>query len=151
MGSILVMFDRPNAVQIRVTLDDIEPPVWRRLIVPITWNLGHLHLVIQAAFNWWNCHLHEFRVGGLRYGDVDVLQDDAFEDDSQAFDEHVVRLRDFEGPGTTFSYIYDFGDNWRHTVEIEKLLALEYCPQTRLVHRRCARPTARGCRQRLGL
>ena len=123
------MFERPNAVQIRITLDDIEPPVWRRLIVPIAWNLGQLHLAIQAAFNWWNCHLHEFRIGGLRYGDVDVLQDDAFEDDSQAFDEQAVRLRDFEGPGTTFTYVYDFGDNWRHTVEIEKLLALDAAPK----------------------
>ena len=59
------------AVQLRVTLADLEPLVWRRLVVPLTWHLGQLHLVIQAAFNWWNDHLHEFSIGGLRYGDLE--------------------------------------------------------------------------------
>jgi hypothetical protein len=43
------MFTPFNAVQIRVSLDDIEPPAWRRLIVPIDWNLEQLHLTIQAV------------------------------------------------------------------------------------------------------
>ena len=62
-------FREPNALQIRITLDAIEPAIWRRLVVPWTWHLGQLHLAIQAAFNWWNYHLHEFRIGSLRYGD----------------------------------------------------------------------------------
>ena len=41
----------PNALQIKITLAEIEPPVWRRLVVPWTWHLGQLHLAIQAAFN----------------------------------------------------------------------------------------------------
>ena len=41
-----------NALQIRVALAGIEPAVWRRLVVPWTWNLSELHLVLQAAFNW---------------------------------------------------------------------------------------------------
>ncbi len=61
-------FREPNAVQLRVALDDIEPAVWRRLVVPWAWHLGQLHLVIQGAFNWWNYHLHEFSIGGLRGG-----------------------------------------------------------------------------------
>jgi hypothetical protein len=65
------MFEPVNAVQIRVTLEEIEPPVWRRLVLPMMWNLAQLHLAIQAAYNWWNCHLHEFRIGGLKRGDQD--------------------------------------------------------------------------------
>ena len=56
----------PNAVQLVVTLERVEPAIWRRLVVPRAWHLGQLHLVIQAAFNWWNSHLHEFRIGGGR-------------------------------------------------------------------------------------
>jgi Plasmid pRiA4b ORF-3-like protein len=123
------MFEQPNAVQIRITLDEIEPKVWRRLVVPLKWNLEQLHLAIQAAFNWWNYHLHEFRIGGLRYGNVELLEEGAFEGDPRTFDEREVRLRDFEGPGTSFVYIYDFGDDWHHTVEIEKLLAPEVAPK----------------------
>ena len=123
------MFEQPNAVQIRIALDEIEPEVWRRLVVPLTWNLEQLHLGIQAAFNWWNYHLHEFRIGGLRYGDVALLEEGAFEGDPRTFDEREVRLRDFEEPGTAFVYIYDFGDDWHHTVKIEKLLALDAAPK----------------------
>ena len=67
-----MLYKEPNALQIRVTLPEIEPAVWRQLVVPWTWHLGQLHLAIQAAFNWWNCHLHEFNIGGLRYGDCRV-------------------------------------------------------------------------------
>ena len=119
------MFTYPNAVQIRVSLDAIEPPIWRRLVLPLGWNLGQLHLVIQAAFNWWNYHLHEFRIGGLSYGDPEMLEDGRAADDPRSFDQQEVRLRDFREPGVVFTYVYDFGDNWRHTVEIEKFLALD--------------------------
>lgn len=122
------MFKAVNAVQIHVSLDEIEPEVWRRLVLPSHWNLEQLHLAIQAAFNWWNYHLHEFRIGGLRYGDVELLTEDAFDDDPRVFDFHDVRLRDFED-GAIFNYLYDFGDSWRHTVVIEELMALDVTPK----------------------
>lgn len=65
-------FQRPNAVQMRVSIDRIEPQIWRRLIVPSSFNLRDLHLVLQAAFGWTNAHLHEFEIGGLRFGDADI-------------------------------------------------------------------------------
>ena len=75
------MFAPFNAVQIRVSLDEIEPPAWRRLIVPIDWNLEQLHLTIQAAFSWWNYHLHEFQIGGLRFGDAAAAYESSSRDD----------------------------------------------------------------------
>jgi hypothetical protein len=59
-------------------------------------NLEHLHLGIRAAFNWWNYHLYELRIGGLRYGDVEILTEDASGDDPRVFDQGEVRLLDFE-------------------------------------------------------
>lgn len=122
------MFQARNAVQIRVTLDQVAPDVWRRLILPAYWNLGHLHLGIQAAFNWRNYHLYEYRIGGLRYGDVEVLTEDATDDDPRVFDQSEVRLLDFE-QGAIFSYHYDFGDGWRHTVAVEAFLTLSMTPK----------------------
>jgi len=48
--------------------DGIKPPIWRRLLVDGASTLDHVHAVIQAAFGWWNYHLHEFEVDGRRYG-----------------------------------------------------------------------------------
>lgn len=123
------MFRPPNAAQLRISIDGIEPEVWRRIVVPVQWNLEQLHLTIQAAFNWWNYHLHEFRIGGLRYGDVGVLDEGGFNDELRVFDECDVRLRDFSGPGVSFTYLYDFGDDWHHTVELEDLLFLDTVPK----------------------
>jgi hypothetical protein len=125
-----MLHKEPNALQVRVTLFEIEPAVWRELVVPWAWHLGQLHLAIQAAFGWWDCHLHEFNIGGLRYGDPELLEEGAFKDSPRAFDEREVRLLDFDrGFNVAFGYLYDFGDCWRHTIEIEQLLALDVIPK----------------------
>jgi hypothetical protein len=125
-----MLYKEPNALRVRVTLSEIEPAVWRELVVPWTWHLGQLHLTIQAAFGWWDCHLHEFNIGGLRYGDPALLEEGAFEDSPRAFDEREVRLLDFDrGFNAAFGYLYDFGDCWRHAIEIEQLLALDVVPK----------------------
>lgn len=129
IGIVLAMFSAPNAVRLRISIDGIQPAIWRRLVIPAHWNLEHLHLGIQAAFNWWNYHLHEFHIGGLRFGDVALLEDGAGPDDPRVFDEREVQLKDFSRSGSTFAYTYDFGDNWRHTVELEEWLWLDIFPK----------------------
>lgn len=122
------MFSDINAVRIHVSIDDIEPEAWRRLVLPSHWTLEQLHLAIQAAFNWWDYHLHEFEIGGLTYGDVESLTEYSAKGDPNAFDSSQVRLRDFRY-ASVFTYIYDFGDNWRHSVIIEEFLALDIAPR----------------------
>ncbi|MEH3046674.1 plasmid pRiA4b ORF-3 family protein [Sphingomonas adhaesiva] len=122
------MFVPPNAIQLRVSIDGIDPPVWRRLVVPAAWDLAQLHLVIQAAFNWWNYHLHEFQIGGLRYGDAALSDEGSVDGDLRVFDEREIRLRDFRGDAISFAYLYDFGDDWHHTIEIEDMLFLDPAP-----------------------
>ena len=124
-------YQEPNAVQVLVSLDDIDPPVWRQLVVPSSHSLRQLHLIIQSAFGWQDSHLHEFEIGGLRYGNGDIANEDKVEGDAWTFEEIEVALRDFSRePGLLFKYIYDFGDNWVHTVELEKHIALAELPKT---------------------
>src|SRR3954451_3319534 len=41
-------------------------------------------------------------------------------------DERTVRLSQVVGGGIkTFTYTYDFGDNWEHTIQVEKTPAAE--------------------------
>ena len=56
--------------QLRITLDDVEPTVWRRLLVPASVRLAKLHDIFQAGMGWTNSHLHSFTIGGERYGRI---------------------------------------------------------------------------------
>ena len=119
-----------NAVQLHVSLDDIEPGIWRRLIVPLDTTLANMHPITQAAMGWRDAHLHEFDVGGLTYGETWSLSAERTDDDARVYDAQEVRMRDFSRePGVTFTYVYDFGDNWRHTVTLEKLVAATTVPR----------------------
>jgi Plasmid pRiA4b ORF-3-like protein len=55
------MTTRPAIARLKVTLEDVEPAVMRRLDVPLTIRLDRLHLALQAAMGWTNSHLYEFR------------------------------------------------------------------------------------------
>lgn len=55
--------------QIKVTLEGSKPPIWRRLLVCSDVSLADLHYIIQAAFGWWDYHLHQFIVGVTYYGE----------------------------------------------------------------------------------
>jgi len=49
--------------RIRVTLQEIEPPVWRRVHVPSATTLAGLHAVLQVAMGWEDFHLYGFSTG----------------------------------------------------------------------------------------
>lgn len=104
--------------QLKVTLQDTKPPIWRRVLVDGNATLDHVHEVIQAAFGWWNYHLHEFEVGRTRYGVPDPDEDWG----EPPRDERRTRLDAIASEGSTFRYTYDFGDGWEHRVAVEKVV-----------------------------
>jgi hypothetical protein len=109
---------RGHVYQLKVTLLDTSPPVWRRVLVDGSRTLEHLHEVIQAAFGWWDYHLHQFEIGGRSYAVPDPEQD--WGDPPK--DERRTRLDAVAREGTSFRYVYDFGDGWEHRVVVEKVL-----------------------------
>jgi hypothetical protein len=119
------MFETSTIAQIKVQLVDIDPPIWRRLLVPRAATLADLHLIIQAAFGWQDCHLHQFEIGGLRFGDTEILNEDGYEGGTRALAESDVRLFDFLWGAVPFAYVYDFGDHWVHEVTLEEQLVAE--------------------------
>lgn len=105
--------------QLHVALDDIQPTIWRRLWVADTLTLAKLDRIVQAAMGWTNSHLHEFKIAGKRYG----IPDDEWPDDDPASDDRQSHVSAVLGDSVNeFSYLYDFGDHWQHTVKVEKLL-----------------------------
>jgi hypothetical protein len=104
--------------RLTVTLDEIQPPIWRRLEVPASVTLAKLHELLQAALGWTNSHLHVFEIGGERIAvpyDLDQLTEGELTRSAR-----LVKLGDVVDHGfRRFGYEYDFGDSWHHTIEIE--------------------------------
>ena len=56
----------PLLLQLKLTVMDIKPPIWRRILVADTTTLRRLHRIIQAVAEWDDYHLHEFEIDGTR-------------------------------------------------------------------------------------
>ncbi len=108
--------------QIKVTLEDSRPPIWRRLLVPGDVTLAQLHDIIQIAMGWEGYHLHQFIVGKTYYGEPHP----DYEPWAEMRDERKVTLRQIAPrEGMKFRYEYDFGDSWLHQILVEKILPPE--------------------------
>lgn len=121
--------------QLLVELLDIRPKIWRRLIVADTTPLPLLHRILQVAFGWQDYHLHEFKVGPVRFG----VPDEDFP--PPHIDERQVRIYQIAyEPGDRFLYTYDFGDGWTHEATLEDLKAAAKPLQPRCVEGQRASP-----------
>ncbi|HEY6273753.1 MAG TPA: plasmid pRiA4b ORF-3 family protein [Terriglobales bacterium] len=105
--------------QLKVTLQDIDPPIWRRIQVWEDTTLAQLHRMLQIVMGWEDCHLHQFEIGRRIYSVPDP-DDDLYE--RKVIDERRVRLWEVAPRvGTQFEYLYDFGDSWRHDLVLEAI------------------------------
>jgi len=115
---------------LRVELRHIKPAIWRTIVVPGTIRLGKLHVVLLRAMGWEGGHLHEFVFGDTNYG---VPDDTGFADDPPMLNEARVTLAKALGGLRSFTYVYDYGDNWQHRIKVEKALM----PSSELRHPIC--------------
>ena len=106
--------------QLKITLRNSRPPIWRRVLVPGNFTLDKLHQVIQAAMGWDDAHLHQFIVDGSYFSIPSP------EDWEPAIDERRFKLQDIAPTvKRKFTYEYDFGDSWEHVILVEKILLAE--------------------------
>ncbi|MBN1656744.1 MAG: DUF1841 family protein [Deltaproteobacteria bacterium] len=119
------MTKQSKTLQLRLSLVDSEPEIWRRILVPDSYTLCDLHYVIQIAMGWENEHLHGFRQKNRTFGPKGPNSFDQDEDeDGVLINEVLIKT------GSKFLYEYDFGDDWEHVVELEGILQAE--PKTPL-------------------
>ena len=103
--------------RLKIELEDTEPRIWRRVDVPTGITLATLHDVIQALMRWEHAHLYEFRVGDRAYGDP-LPGAETF--GHRVYKARGLRLSQLIERGVEqFTYIYDFGDDWRCRIRIE--------------------------------
>lgn len=61
-----------SAFRLHVKLEDVDPPVWRKLLVPSSITLADLHTALNEAIGWTDSHLHQFILRDRRFGDVTI-------------------------------------------------------------------------------
>ena len=107
--------------RVKVSLYGAKPPVWRRLEIPSAMPLNLMHAVLQVAFDWYDYHLHVFETVCGQFGSPD--HDD---DWAERQDETAATLAQVAGAERAkVVYSYDFGDDWRRNIVVEKIIPAE--------------------------
>ncbi|WP_409252172.1 plasmid pRiA4b ORF-3 family protein [Bacillus sp. SCS-153A] len=110
-----------NVYQLKVLLKRSRPPVWRRVLVNDDLTLHQLHTIIQAVMGWTDTHLYGFQMGDVFF---EVEDEESFgkpvyfeiHDSREVLLGNVLTIE-----GQKFNYTYDFGDNWEHSIVLEKI------------------------------
>lgn len=129
---------------LRIVLVDVEPAIWRELMVPSAIRLDRLHAVIQVAMGWENEHLHEFVVGtmrdGRRFGPRRGSGDSLFGAPDTEDEGRFTLAQIAPSKGNKFRYVYDFGDDWQHQISVKSVVPAD--PSLKLP---CCIGAARTC------
>lgn len=133
--------NRPEGfLQLKIALRGVKPQIWRRLVVPASLGLPALHLALQRAFGWANCHLHAFRQGKCYYQPFSP-DFDLGRDRDTVTDEASVSVGDLlKAEGDTLDYQYDMGDFWEHDVVVEEVVTEAPAVHLRCLAGACASP-----------
>ncbi len=103
-------------LQLKITLRDSKPPIWRRILVKENINFHKLHEIIQVVMGWQNYHLYDF-----------IVNDQRFSLPNHDFEEDVLSSKKFKlsilNEKQKMDYTYDFGDCWEHNIIVEKVLS----------------------------
>ena len=100
---------------LKIVLENTHPPVWRRIIIPDKITFADLHEIIQVLFEWENAHLHSFEIpsNGICIQDGNVFSGNDYLESETLIDPFIRAYK-------WIRYTYDFGDDWRHKIIIEK-------------------------------
>ncbi len=116
-----------KVVQLKISLKNSTPPIWRRVLIKSSISFYELHYTIQIAMGWGTYHLYEFKIGDYRIGIINEDFDDPESGTSKIIDAKEITLDEVisRGEFKNFSYEYDFGDGWIHSIVVEKTMPLD--------------------------
>lgn len=98
----------PTAYQLKITLSDSVPDIWRRMVVPAQVTLAELHSIIQQVMGWDDLHDYGFHQGmGLNKSPFKPAQT-------------LSTVLSAAGDQPIY-YLYDFQGGWLHRLEQEAL------------------------------
>jgi hypothetical protein len=93
----------------KITLNGIEPEIWRKCIVDNSISLDELHNIIQIVIGWKNYHLYGFFIKGVEY----MTSDDDLDLEQKAEYAKGMKLNKFGFQKRDKSkYIFNFRINY---------------------------------------
>lgn len=112
-----------KAYQLKVSMKGLKPPVWRRVIVPAGYSFSQLSVILIGAMGWSGYHLtgHAFSTLGIEFTEMDgedfdpLWGTETLEASEYVIDDYLEQVR-------SYTFTYDYGDDWEHLVQIEKVL-----------------------------
>ncbi len=144
MGNNYIEFTMPyprrfkRVYQLHIRLKGIKPSVWRRIQVPENYTFYDLHVAIQDAMGWEDCHLFEFTKGKIKfrpaYRIISIFDESEMIDSDikWEFATEVSMKKLLKKEQDSILYTYDFGDDWQHLITLEKILpwqnSMKYSP-----------------------
>ena len=111
-----------------------NPPIWRKIKIDESVSFDELYIAIQVAFGWDNDHMYQFSPKG--YGSKPALKyeyGDDFDDmhpfsnpssfpHGEYYNAELIKLKGyFKNVKQKMIYIYDFGDDWEHIIELVEI------------------------------
>ncbi len=115
-----------NAYLLRIELKDFKPAIYREVLVAPDITLRAMHKVIQAAMGWENAHLYTFALplrateSFWKIPNLRKWQKPNPDSWGEAMgNDAKVRLCELLiAPKQRLLYLYDFGDEWLHTITL---------------------------------
>ena len=116
-------------LQFKIELSEIKPLVWRRILVPTDYNFWDLHVAIQDSMGWLDYHLHHFEIKGKgkkKEEKIGIPDFERLDDLPEVYPGwEIPVLQYYNDLGVRARYLYDYGDSWWHTIQLEGYLVKE--------------------------
>ncbi|MDR3109333.1 MAG: plasmid pRiA4b ORF-3 family protein [Planctomycetaceae bacterium] len=117
----------------KITLLGIDPPIWRRFVMPTFLKLDHASVFLQSFMGWKNKHAYSFTINGYCFEPLALNLIEEGEDDIRNLDidtslksHGIYNPGDYElcqliKKGSKFYYEYDFDSGWKHEIVVENM------------------------------
>jgi hypothetical protein len=107
----------PPLLQLKLTVKNVRPEIWRKLLVSSDITLEKLHSILQTLMGWKSVHLYAFVINKKQYSPPNEVDDIGKKNLIQTKLSTILRKS-----SEPFTYEYDFGDGWEIEVHIEAKL-----------------------------
>jgi len=121
---LLDINERPsqNIYQLKISIKEAKPPIWRRVLVKAHTSFHELHSIIQSVFDWEDYHMYMFFGKDKKYTSSEMLSEGLFDDSKELLSHEYTIKEELNKDKDKMKYVYDFGDNWEHNIVLEKII-----------------------------